>query len=123
MFDYYCDVHKAPPQPIAEWFDTSDPKNTKFSVKNRKIDDNTTKAIACILPFLLDINEVELKSTGMSDIVSGAIVMAIFSNTSIKRISITYNHLRGVFGKTLSSLMKLNQDKIHFLNIMGSINN
>ena len=58
VFDYYCDVHKAPPQPIAEWFDVSDPKNTKFSVKNRKIDDNTTKAIACIMPFLLDINEV-----------------------------------------------------------------
>ena len=75
------------------------------------------------MPFLLDINEVVFQSTGINDIVSGAIIFAIFSNTSIKRISITYNHLRGVFGKTLSSLMKLNQDKINFLNIMGSINN
>ena len=58
VFDYYCDLNRAPSQPIADWFDESDPNNTKFAIRNHKLDDNTIKAIACILPFLLDINEV-----------------------------------------------------------------
>ena len=101
VFDYYCQLNKAVSMPIAKFFDDSDPNNPKFSIKNFKLDENTVKALACLIPFLVDINEVELKNNQMLDSVSGAIVLACFANPSLKRITITYNFMRMSFSKTL----------------------
>ena len=98
--------------PLEDWLDFSDPQNTKLAIRNYKLDDNTIKAIACILPFMLDVNEIEFRSNNITDIISGALVFAIFANPNIKRITIPYNHLRGVFARTLQKLIKLAPDKL-----------
>ena len=62
VFDHYCALSKAASMPIQQFFDDSDPNNSKFSIKNFKLDESTTKSFACLIPFLVDINELELRN-------------------------------------------------------------
>ena len=122
VFDYYCTEHKAAKVALASFFDDNDPKNYKFSIKNFKLDEGTTKALACIIPFLVDVNEIELKNNQIIDAVAGSIILAIFGNPTVNRISICYNYMRTSFSTTLCNLIKVAPFKINYLNLMGSIN-
>ena len=61
VFDYYCAIHKAVTIPLKQFFDEEDPNNVKFSIKNLKLDEEMAKSFACIIPFLVDVNELELR--------------------------------------------------------------
>ena len=122
MFDHYCSLNKAATMPIHQFFDDSDPNNSKFSIKNFKLDESTTKSFVCLIPFLVDINELELRNNQITDAVAGSIVLAAFANPSIKRLSITYNYMRISFSRTLRKLIIMQPDKINYVNVMGSFN-
>ena len=49
-------------------------------------------------------------------------MLAAFANPSVKRLTVTYNYMRTSFTKTLSKLIKLEPNKIGYLNFMGSLN-
>ena len=87
-----------------------------------KLDDNTAKSIACLIPFLVDVVEVELKNNSITDNIAGAIAIACFANPKIDRITIAYNYLRGGFTKTFQALTREAPLKIQYINLMGSIN-
>ena len=97
VFDYYCTLNRAATRNIKEYFDDSDPNCYKLSIKNVQLDDNSSKALACIIPFLINITELELRGCDITDAVASAIVFAVFANPGIKRLTMTYNHLRGSF--------------------------
>ena len=108
--------------PITQFFDDNDPNNNKFSIRNFKLDENTTKALVCLIPFLVEINELELRNNQITDSVAGSLVLAVFANPSIKRLSITYNYMRISFSRTLRKCIILSPDKINYVNVMGSFN-
>ena len=123
VFDYYISWNKAASVQLAQFFDDTDPTNYKLSVKDFKLDENTAKSIACIIPFLVNVQEVEFRNNGITDGVAAAIVMACFANPSITRISFGYNYLRHSCGRTIRKLTALLPEKIQYLNLMGSTSN
>lgn len=99
----------------------TDNEKTKFSIKNLTLDENTTKALACTIPFILDIYEIELSNNMISDMMSSIVLLAIFMNPSIVRINYVSNFAKINFNKTLVALMKGHPGKIKELNSSYSI--
>ena len=62
IFEHYCTMNKSAVIPIEPFFDTADPDNVKFSVKNFRLDENTVKSMVCLIPFLVDVVEVEFRN-------------------------------------------------------------
>ena len=93
--------------PIDSFFDYTDPDSPKFTVRNLKLDDNTVKAIACFIPFLVDIVEVEFRNNQLTDHVASAVIVGCFANPSVSRLTIAYNYLRASFSKTFTALARL----------------
>ena len=104
VFDFYIAFNKAATTPISQFFDNSDPSSYKLSIRNYNLDDNTAKSIACIIPFLVDLDEVELRNNQITDNVAGVIAMACFANPRIKRLTFSYNYLRNAFARTFRKL-------------------
>ena len=48
--------------PIGSFFDYSDPENPKFAIRNMKLEDSQVKALSCLIPFLVEIVEVEFRN-------------------------------------------------------------
>ena len=90
---------------LDQFYNYDDPKNTKLSIKNYQLDDQTVKAIACVLPYIHDITELEFHNNQMTDIVSSSLVVAFFMNPYLRRITVAYNYLRSTFCKTLAKLL------------------
>ena len=88
---------------LQDYIDDSDPTVLKLSVKNN-ISDGLAKSFACIIPFLINIEEVEFKNNAITDGICSAIVMACFANSNIKRITLAYNFIRDGCGKTIKKL-------------------
>ena len=59
MFEHFCIENKAAPIILSEYFDKSDPQCTKLTFKNIQMDEQTLKSIACIIPMIVDIGELE----------------------------------------------------------------
>ena len=87
VFDYYCEEFKSISMTITNFFDDLDPENKKFTIRNVELDEGTAKAVACLIPFITDITEVELRGNGISDMCAGAIILACFTNVNVSRIS------------------------------------
>ena len=85
---------KAAPITLAKFYNYDDPNTTKLSFKNYQLDDMTVKAIALVLPFILDITEIEMANTQITDLVSSCLVFSVFMNPSLKRITFAYNYGR-----------------------------
>ena len=51
---------KAAPIKLTDFINSSDPKNVKLSIKNYQLDQPTAKALACTIPFMTRIHELEL---------------------------------------------------------------
>ena len=51
---------KAAPVSLKDFINSSDPKNVKLSFKNYQLDQPSAKALACVIPFMTNINELEL---------------------------------------------------------------
>ena len=121
IFEYYCLETKAASFDLERFINDLNPNNKKLSFKNYPIDDLTAKALVLTIPYMHEIKEFEANSNKLSDQLSGALLMAIFVNPSIRGISIGYNFLRGCFCATLAKLIAMQPDKLKILNTMGSI--
>ena len=121
VLDYYCNEYKAAPVPLASFLNYTDPNNVKLSIKNYFLDEPTAKAIACVLPFMLNITELELHNNQLTDSIGGMIVLAFFMNPMLTRLTICYNYMRSTFTKSLAKLIAAQPCKITHLNVMGSI--
>ena len=121
VFDYYCNENKAAPVSLAHFLNYSDPQNVKLSIKNYHLDEQTAKSIACILPFMVEITELEMHNNQLTDVMGGMLVLAFFMNPNLKRLTICYNYLRSTFTKSLARLIASQPTKITHLNVMGSI--
>ena len=53
---------------------------------NYALNEPSSKAIACILPFLVNVEEVEMDNNMLSDSIGGLIVMGVFMNPTIKAL-------------------------------------
>jgi len=85
---------KAAPIKLAQFYNYDDPKNTKLSFRNYQLDDQTVKAIALVLPYILDITELEMANTQITDLISSCLVFSVFMNPNLKRLTFAYNYGR-----------------------------
>lgn len=106
---------------LSSFYNYSDPNHPAFSVKNYQLDENTTKAMAMTIPYMIGYTDLELFNNNLTDMTATAIIMAFFANPTMNRLSIAYNHLRMTFVSTFTQLIKLFPNKILQLNVMGSI--
>jgi len=53
---------KASPVPIGNYIVLGDNKIKKITLKNYNLDEATGKALACIIPFIIDIEEMEFSN-------------------------------------------------------------
>jgi hypothetical protein len=53
---------KAAPMPIGTYIVLGDNKIKKITVKNYNLDEATAKALACVIPFIIDIEEMEFSN-------------------------------------------------------------
>jgi len=97
---------KAAPIPIGQYIVASDNKIRKLTLKNFNLDEATTKSLASIIPFIVDIEEMEFSNNQLMDFVAAALVLAFFQNPSLHKMTITYNFLRSSFCKTLTEMIK-----------------
>ena len=114
---------KAAPIDLSKYYNETDPDNIKFQIKNYNLDDQTAKALALTIPFILEVKEIDLSNNKIHDQISGAFLLATFCNPNIIRINFGYQYLRGVFAKTLVKLLGKDPERIKSLNIMGSMTN
>ena len=49
------------------------------------------------------------------------VLMGIFANPHVRRITVAYNYMRATFSRTLAKLTKDQPDKLTDVNVMGSI--
>jgi hypothetical protein len=62
VFEHYCVEMKASPIPIKGYIVAGDNKVRKMSFKNFNLDEATVKALACVIPFIVDLEELELSN-------------------------------------------------------------
>lgn len=74
---------KAQPVDLNQFYMIGDNNKIKFAVKNFTLDDNTAKALSMTLPFMVEVQELELMNNLMNDIMAGVVVLAVFMNPSI----------------------------------------
>ena len=74
-----------------------------------------------MLPFIPDINELDLHNNQMTDTVASAIALGFFMNPTMRRITVAYNYVRQTFTRTLSRLIALKPERLTDINMMGSI--
>lgn len=97
IFEHYCIETKAAPIDLDRFINDLNPNNKKLTFRNYPLDDATAKALVLTIPYMHDIKEFEANSNKLSDQLSGALLMAIFVNPSIRGIFFGYNFLRGCF--------------------------
>lgn len=90
-----------------------DNNTTKLSFRNYHLDENTGKALACTIPFMTNIDEVEMISNGLSDHLITTIIMAVFMNPTVKKFVVSKNYCRTIFAKTFAALIKQMPEKLH----------
>jgi hypothetical protein len=69
---------KAAPIPIGQYIITGDNKIRKLTLKNFNLDEATGKSLACIIPFIVDIEEMEFANNQLTDHVAASLVLAFF---------------------------------------------
>jgi|688.fasta_scaffold338702_3 hypothetical protein len=98
-----------------------DNNRIKFSMKNYTLDDNTAKALCMTLPFMIEVQELELLNNMLNDLMVGVLLLAIYMNPTIMRFVYVANQARSVFKNTLIKMITLNPDKLKEINFMKSM--
>ena len=86
IFEYFCLEFKAAPLTIKKFMEPQENGWQKLSFVNYALNEPSSKAIACILPFLVNVEEVEMDNNMLSDSIGGLIVMGVFMNPTIKAL-------------------------------------
>ena len=58
---------KAAPIDLSKYYNETDPDNIKFQIKNYNLDDQTAKALALTIPFILEVKEIDLSNNKIHD--------------------------------------------------------
>ena len=74
-----------------------------------------------MLPYIHDINELELNNNQLTDMTVSAIAFSFFLNPSLRRITVAYNYVRNTFCRTLAKLISMRPEKVTDINLMGSV--
>lgn len=85
IFDLYCIQLKAQPVDLQPFLMMGDNNRLKLSIKNYTLDEPTTKALCMLIPFLAEVQEIELLNNMISDIMAGVILLAVYMNPTVIR--------------------------------------
>ena len=96
---------KAAPVNLDQFYNRDDINFPKVSIKNFTLDDNTTKALILILPYMHNFNELELYNNHLTDAVAPALLLSFFANPRMKKLTVAYNYMRTSFVRTLAELV------------------
>jgi hypothetical protein len=78
----------------------------KLSFNNYSLNEPAAKSIAVLIPFLVNVVEVEFINNKMEDHITSALAMAIFMNPTITSFRFNSNYLKGCTINALSGMMK-----------------
>jgi hypothetical protein len=78
----------------------------RLSFRNYNLNEMTVKALACLIPFLVHVEEVEFTSNTMDDMVGSCIAFAVFMNPTIKGLIVNGNNMGRCYFLTLAALCK-----------------
>jgi len=87
----------------------------KLSFTNYSLNEPILKAIACTIPFLVNVEEIQMENNRMSDSLTSIIILSAFMNPTTSRLIINMNHIRGCATKSLQMCGKQMKDKIECL--------
>jgi hypothetical protein len=59
----------------------------KMSFKNYRLNEPTIKAIACTIPWIVNLEEIEFENNEVLDHVGSTILMGAFMNPTLKRMA------------------------------------
>jgi uncharacterized protein YjbI with pentapeptide repeats len=93
----------------------------KLNFKNYHLNEPTCKAIACLIPFLVNVDEVEMDNNQIGDNIAAVIAMAIFMNPIIKTFKYTNNTGKAAFCSTIHSVVRSQPHKLHSLSLASSV--
>ena len=120
-FEYFCLCFKAAAPRIDRFLTMQLDGWWKLSFRNYTLNEPTVKALACLIPFLVHLDEVEFHTNQMQDMVGSSIALGIFMNPTIKNVIINGNFMKGTFFMTITTLMKTQPEKLLGLSLLGSI--
>lgn len=87
IFEYYCNQFKVSIFDLRQHIVPTDNNRTKLSFRHFQLNENQCKAIACVMPFMYKIHEVEFIKNGISDLVSPLFLFGAFCNPDIVRFA------------------------------------
>ena len=74
---------------------------------NYTLNEQTAKAIAGLIPFLVNVEEIEFDNNRLPDPIAGLIVMAAFMNPTVKVLRMENNPLKGCVSNAIGQLTRL----------------
>jgi hypothetical protein len=92
----------------------------KLSFNNYVLTEAMVKAISCILPFLVNVEEVEFIGNGITDLMSSILALSIFMNPTIDKVAFSNNHVRGAFVNVFKWCIPFQASKLLQFSVMGS---
>ena len=93
----------------------------KVSFINYALNEPTLKAFACLLPFLVNVEEIHFENNKINDHLAAVIIFSCFMNPTLKSIKIHMSLMRGCATKTMSKCSEEFRDKIHIISVQNSI--
>jgi len=122
IFEFYCLELKAGPIPINDFIHTLEDGFgwMKLKFKNYILNEPTLKAIACVIPFMVNVKEVEFQTNGIQDHLSCALILACYMNPTIDSFKMDGNPLRGASVNTMNEMVKHFPTKKQTMFLVGS---
>ena len=120
-FEYFCMKFKAAAPDISKFLTRKENGWWVLSFRNYTLNEPTLKAIACLIPFLPQVEELNFSNNGMQDMVGSCLVFAAFLNPTIKHFFIQGNFAKNAFFETLKINSIAQPFKMQNMNFMGSI--
>lgn len=86
IFEWYCHVFKAAPLTFRKFMSRMDTGYWKVSFINYSLNEPTLKAIACLLPFLVNVEEIHLENNKINDHLAAVLIFSCFMNPVLKSV-------------------------------------
>jgi hypothetical protein len=88
IFEYFCSEFRAAPLHISKFLHKKESGYYKLQFKNYHLNNQTAKSIACLIPWLVQVNEIEFDKNQINDHIAAVILLACYMNPSIKIVKI-----------------------------------
>jgi hypothetical protein len=77
-----------------------------LKLKNYQLNESVLKAIACTIPFMVNVKDIEFESNAIHDLPCCALILACYMNPSIETFKVNGNHLRAASVNTMNEMVK-----------------